>query len=396
MKYDFETLVDRSLTGSSKWYFMQQEISEAPESIVPFSVADMELKNAPEIMEGLREYLQEDNVILGYTIPTPAFLHAVTGWMKKVHDWDADWHWGVMSPGILPALFASVRCYTNAGDGVLMFSPVYYPFRESIVSGGRRVVDIPLIDNNRHYEIDWEMFEQEAAKEENKLLLFCSPHNPVGRVWSKEELLRLSEICLKHHVLVVSDEIHADLCMPCQKHTVYAKISEEAAQNCVICTAPSKTFNLAGLQTALVFIPNPDLRACFQKEMAKNHLMTLNTVGFKACEIAYTKCDEWYRQLLAHIDQNRQLVENYMAEKIPEIIVYPMEGTYLQWWDCRGLGMDDKELEYFMKHEAFVFMDEGKIFGESGRGFERMNLACPTHVLLAALDRIYEALKKRK
>lgn len=396
MKYDFETLVDRSQLGSSKWFFMRQAVPEMPEGIVPFSVADMELKNAPEIMAGLREYLQDDNMILGYTIPTMGFIRAVAGWMQRIHHWTIDPHWAVLSPGVLPALFASVKCYTEPGDGVILFSPVYYPFRDSITISGRTVVDIPLIDHQKHYEIDWEAFEKAAKEPSNKLLLLCSPHNPVGRVWTEEELLRLSEICLKNNVLVLSDEIHADLLMPGQKHTVYATLSEQARENCVIYTAPSKTFNLAGLQTAVTFIPNPELRKTFQSFMDSNYLRTLTAPGFKACEIAYTQCDEWYHQLLAHIDHNRQVVEDFMQAHLPEIIVYPMEGTYLQWWDCRGLGLEPKELEHFMKHEAFVFMDEGYIFGESGKGFERINLACPTKVLTDALSRLEQAWKVKQ
>lgn len=396
VKYDFETLVDRSRLGSSKYFFMRQAVPEMPEDIVPFSVADMELKNPPEIMAGLREYLQDDNMILGYTIPTMDFAKAVGGWMYRMHGWKVEPQWAVLSPGVLPALFASVKCFTQPGEGVILFSPVYYPFRDSITISGRAVVDVPLVDNHRHYEIDWETFERAAKESQNKLLLLCSPHNPVGRVWTEGELRRLSEICLSNNVLVLSDEIHEDLLMPGYHHTVYAKISKEAEQNCVIYTAPSKTFNLAGLQTAVTFIPNPELRKTFQAFMASNYLRTLTAPGFKACEIAYTQCDEWYRQLLLHIDRNRQVVEDYMAANIPQIIVYPMEGTYLQWWDCRGLGMDYKELEHFMKHEAFVFMDEGYIFGETGKGFERINLACPTKVLVDALDRIRDALEKRK
>lgn len=394
-KYDFETVVDRSRMGSSKWHFMRQAVPEMPEGILPFSVADMELKNAPEIMEGLREFLQEDNIILGYTIPTQEFFAAVYGWLKRMHNWEVKMEWAALSPGIIPALYACVRCYTKPEDGVIIFSPVYYPFRDAITVNGRTVVDIPLIDNHRHYEIDWDAFEEAAKKPENKMLIFCSPHNPVGRVWTREELTRLSEICLENDVLVVSDEIHEDLLMPGQEHIVYASVSKEAAQNTVICVAPSKTFNLAGLQTALAFIPNPQLKEKFVKSMDSNYLRTLTTVGFKACELAYTKCDDWYYALLKHIDINRQMVEDYMKENIPQIIVYPMEGTYLQWWDCRGLGMDCRELEQFMKHEAFIMSDEGYIFGEGGKGFERINLACPTQALKDALDRLKNALVAR-
>lgn len=200
---------------------------------------------------------------------------------------------------------------------------------------------------------------------------------------------------MKSNILVLSDEIHADLLMSGHEHTVYATLSEEAAKNCVIYTAPSKTFNLAGLQTAVIFIPNQELHKKFVDQMASNYLRTLTTTGFKACEIAYTQCDEWYKELLVHIEHNCRVVEQYMEQNIPEIKVYPMEGTYLQWWDCRKLGMSCEELEHFMRHEAFVVMDEGYLFGETGKGFERINLACPTRVLTDALNRIRDALSRK-
>lgn len=394
MTYDFETLIDRTSLGSSKWFFMRQGVPELPDGVIPFSVADMELKNPPEILEGLRELLQDDNVNLGYSIPTMGYVQAVLGWMKRVHHWDAQFPWMVLSPGVIPALYESVKCYTQPGEGVIIFSPVYYPFRDAITISGRTVVDIPLVDNQRHYEIDWAAFETAAKQPENKLLIFCSPHNPVGRVWTREELVRLADICNQNHVLVISDEIHDDLLMPGYEHVVYATLSEETAQNCVICTAPSKTFNLAGLQVANIFIPSEELRKRFQKGMNDNYLRTLTLPGFKACELAYTRCDEWLCQLLAHIDRNRQFVEDYMAANIPEIDVRPMEGTYLQWWDCRALGMDAGELEQLMKHKAFLILDEGYVFGDAGKGFERINLACPTAELEKALPRLKAALGK--
>lgn len=395
MQYDFETLVDRRGLGSSKYYFARQASPRMPDDIVPLSVADMELKNPPEILEGLREFLDEDKVILGYTIPTMGYLHALAGWMERIHGWRIDTHWLVLSPGVIPALYESVKCYTRPGDGVILFSPVYYPFRDAITLGGRTVVDIPLLDDGARYTIDWNRLEDEAKKPENKLLLFCSPHNPVGRIWTREELTCLAEICNRNHVLVISDEIHEDILMPGHCHTVYSTISEETAQNCVICTAPSKTFNLAGLQTANILIPNPELREKFRKEMADNYMRTLTIIGFKACELAYTRCDEWYHQMLRHIDSNRLFVENYMAEQIPQIRVRSMEGTYLQWWDCRGLDMDPKELERFQRQEAYLILDEGYIFGQTGAGFERINLACPRAVLEQALERLRSALARR-
>jgi aminotransferase/cystathionine beta-lyase len=265
----------------------------------------------------------------------------------------------------------------------------------SIEKNGRTVVDIPLKNRGMHYEIDWENFEAAAREPANKILLFCSPHNPVGRVWTREELTRLSQICLDNNVLVLSDEIHHDLIMPGFKHTVYATLSEAAAQNSLIFTSPSKTFSLAGLQTSNILVPNPELRKRLFDEMFTNALFSLNAVGYKACEIAYTQCGGWLDQVLALIAKNARLVEDYMAENIPQIKVYPLEGTYLQWWDCRALFDDYTAMEEFMHKKAYLFMDEGYIFGASGQGFERINLACPTRVLQEALDRLRDALRAR-
>ena len=393
MKYDFENTVDRSALGSSKWQEMRKANPDIPEGIIPFSVADMEIKNAPEIMEGLREYLDADKLTLGYTTFTESYNKAVAGWMKTRHGWDVDMRWNVLTPGVVSAFFNAVRAYTEPGDGVIIFSPVYYPFNMAIEFQKRRIVDIPLVDCDMCYEINWEMFEAVAKVPENRLLLFCSPHNPVGRVWQRDELERVSEICFRNGVVVLSDEIHNDLVMPGYKHTVFATLSDEAAQNCVLCTAPSKTFSLAGLQTSNIFVPNEGLRRKLLNEIHSFGVFSLNIIGYKACEIAYTKCADWLEQAIALIAENAECTERFMAENIPQIKVYPLEGTYLQWWDCRGLFDDHFEMEEFMQKKAFMFFDEGYIFGETGKGFERINLACPKSVLRDALDRLYAALK---
>lgn len=392
MIYDFENVINRSKLGSSKWGGMKKANPEVPDDIVPLSVADMELKNAPQIMAGLRAYLDADKMSLGYTSPTESYNEAVKGWMKRRHNWDLDMKWNILSPGVVTAFFIALRAFSEPGDGVIIFSPVYYPFKMGIDINKRTVVDVPLVDRGLHYEIDWEKFEVAAKKSSNKILLFCSPHNPVARVWTLEELRRISAICLANNVLVLSDEIHNDLIMPGYKHTVYATLSKEAEQNCMIFTSPSKTFSLAGLQTSNIFVPNEELHKRFFEEMFSNALFTLNAVGYKACEIAYTQCDDWLEQVIALIDENSKLVQTYITEKIPQIKVYPLEGTYLQWWDCRALFDDDKEMEAFMHNKAYLFMDEGYLFGETGKGFERINLACPTHVLQEALDRLSTAL----
>ncbi len=396
MKYDFEHVIDRSKIGSSKWAAMSKANPDIPEGIVPFSVADMELKNAPEIFQGLRDYLDVDQLSLGYTSPTDSYKEAVKGWMKRRHNWDVDMSWNVLSPGVVAGFFAAIRALSQPGDGVIIFSPVYYPFKMAIELNDRVLTDVPLVDTGMHYEIDWDAFEAAAKDARNKLLLFCSPHNPVGRVWTREELDRLSAICLASDVTVLSDEIHHDLIMPGYQHTVYAKLSEQAEQNCVVFTAPSKTFNLAGIHTSNILVPNQTIREKLAQEMFKNSMFTLNALGYKACEIAYTQCDAWLDQVIDLISHNAKLVEAFMAEHIPEIKVYPLEGTYLQWWDCRALFKDDQEMEKFMKEEAYLFLDEGYLFGETGKGFERINIACPTHVLQEALERLNAALKLRK
>ena len=395
VRYDFESYIDRSTLGSSKWNEMRQANPDTPPGIVPFSVADMELKNAPEIITGLSEYLNVDTVSLGYTTTTEAYESAVKGWLKKRHGWEVDMNWNVLSSGVVSALFHAVRAFSEPGDGIIIFSPVYYPFKMAVDINTRTLVDVPLIAGKDHYEIDWTAFEAVAKEPKNKLLLFCSPHNPVGRVWTREELGRLSEICLRNNVLVVSDEIHNDLIMPGYKHTAYALLSKDAEKNCIMCTSPSKTFSLAGLQVSNIFVPDEDMRKRLKKEMMSSALFTLNALAYKACELAYNNCEEWLSQVIDLIEKNANLVEKYLAENVPQIKVYPLEGTYLQWWDCNALFDDCNEMEEFMKKKALLFLDEGYMFGESGKGFERINLACPTWVLSDALGRLTAALGGR-
>ena len=363
-----------------------------PEGTVPFSVADMEFKNPPQIAEGIGEYLK--NSIMGYTFATDAYYDAVIGWMKRRHNWDIKKEWIVEYPGVVPALYHMVNLFTAPGDGVLLFTPVYYPFYNAVRKGGRTLAESRLLLTGDHYEIDFADFEEKAKDPKNKLLLLCSPHNPVGRVWTKEELAKIGEICLKNNVMVVADEIHNDLIMPGYEHTVYATVSEEMAQNCIVCTSPSKTFNMAGMMTSNIIVPNPELKQKVYDYRESQAVFFCNMAGYKGCEIAYNDCEDWLEELLPILDHNRRVVEDFMAEHFPQIKVMRLEGTYLQWLDCRGLGLTYKELEAFMTQEAFIFTDEGYVFGEPGECFERINLACPTHVLETALKRMDEAWKK--
>jgi putative C-S lyase len=372
---------------------MREKKPQVSPGVIPLSVADMELYNPPEIVEGLKRYL--DGTVLGYTRVSAAYNDAVIGWMQRRHGWEIDASWLVQAPGVVPALFMAVRAFTEKGDGVIIQPPVYYPFTGAIEANGREVVANPLVLKGLRYSMDYDDLEAKARDPKNKMLILCSPHNPVGRVWEREELARLAEICLRHGVMVVSDEIHFDLLIGGHEHTIYSTLSEEAANNCMICTAPSKTFNIAGMQVSNMVIPNAEIRERYRRESQASAVHEPNILGIKACEIAYRECGPWLDGLIALIEANHRLTADFMARHIPQVTVFPLEGTYLQWLDFRFLGLDHPELERFMIHEAEWFTDEGYIFGDEGRGFERINLACPTAVLQEALDRLLAAFRKR-
>jgi len=285
--YDFETFVNRVNTGSAKWEQMKGWNPNVSEGIIPFSIADMELKNPPEIIEGLKKYI--DSNVLGYTQPTESYINAVCGWMEKRHNWKIKSEWIVGSAGVVSAFYSVIRALSKPGDGIIIMSPVYYPFYSAIELNNRKVVNNPLINTGSTYVIDYKDLEKKAQNPDNKILLFSSPHNPAGKVWNKEELEKVGEICLRNNVLIISDEIHFDLIMPGHKHTVFASISEELANKMIVCTAPSKTFNLAGMQTSNIIISNKAIRDAYLKEVESQGFFTLNILGYKACEIAYTK-----------------------------------------------------------------------------------------------------------
>ena len=269
-----------------------------------------------------------------------------------------------------------------------MLTPVYYPFYSSVEANGRTVLGSELILEGTEYRIDFDDFAEKAARPETTLCILSSPHNPIGRIWTKEELLKLCEICLENNVFIISDEIHFDLIMPGFEHVSMGTFEEKYLNNCAICTAPSKTFNLAGLQTSNIFIPNEEYR---NKITAARGYFSLNIFGYKACELAYDECEEWLDELLLFLDENRKFVEEFVAEKMPEVKVHRLQGTYLMWLNFRAWGMNEKELEDFMVHKAKAIFDEGYVFGEGGIGFERINIACPKRVLEATLERIYKA-----
>lgn len=392
MNYDFKTLVSRKTVGSSKWDSMVKNNGNISDDIVPFSVADMEFINAPEIKEGLKKYI--DSTILGYTGATENYYKSICNWMERRHNWKINKEWIVEFEGVVPAIHTIVQAITNEGDGVMVMTPVYYPFYKSIRNHNRKIIETELKLDNNKYEINFEDLLEKAKNPNTKMLILCNPHNPVGRVWSEKELRKIGKICIDNNIIVVSDEIHFDLIMPGYKHTVFANICDEFKEISITCTAPSKTFNLAGLQTSNIVIANTKIREKVRNFHEKNGHFSLNILGYKACEIAYNECEEWLNELIGILETNKKLVEDFIETNIPEVKVIPLEGTYLQWLDFRALEIDHKNLEKFMQNEALLFLDEGYIFGIGGQGFERINLACPTSVLESALNRLLDAVKK--
>ena len=392
MKYDFETLISRKNQGSYKWEQMYEWNPNVADDVVPLSVADMEIKTAPEIVEGLKNFL--DNAILGYTGQYPDFINAVKNWCEKQYGYTFEKSWLINTPGVVNAFYGAVNAFTEKGDGVIIFKPVYYPFSMAINENERELINCPLIEKNGFYTIDFEKFDELSKNPKVKLLIFCNPHNPVGRVWTKEELTKVAEICLKNNVIIVSDEIHCDLIMPGHKFTSMMTIKNGIEDKLITCFAPSKTFNLAGLATSNIIVPNEELRKKYFATLSVMKNTQVNILGYKACEIAYNKCENWLKELIQVLDKNQKLVKNFFEEKFPKIKAPLIEGTYLMWLDFRALNLSNEDLEKFMHLEAEFFTDEGYIFGEEGNGFERVNLAAPTHVIEKALVRLEKALKK--
>lgn len=403
--HDFTTVIDRRGQGASKWNLMRSWNEDAyVRGITPLSVADMEFRMARPIIDGLKEYL--DYVTLGYSVAYDEFYGAVMNWMSRRHNWAVKKEWIVNTPGVVNAFFAAVEAFTDPGDGVILFKPVYYPFFDAIKLNGRELVNCSLHrDGDNYYTIDFGCLEELAKKETNRLLFLCSPHNPVGRVWKRDELEKIAEICLRNNVTILSDEIWMDFILGQTKHTPLASISGEIADITITCTAPSKTFNLAGMATSNIMISNEEKREKFRKILMRVRSASVNALGFKACEIAYNECEEWFDQLLKVIDTNQREVHarlKALSEEIsavrplrPPLSAPLVEGTYLQWMDFRGLGMEQLELEKFMHEEAMFFLDEGYIFGDEGIGFERINLAAPTSVIRGAMDMLSSALRRR-
>ncbi len=389
MRYGFDVAHVRVGMEAAKWDAIGPD--PAP-GVVPLSVADMELLSPPEIIEELKKTAEFG--MWGYTWWGKPYADAVKHWMSTPrHDWEIQQDWIVQTNGVVQGLYASVRAFTQPGDNVLLLTPVYYPFYRAVNLNGRTVVESPLKLEDGHYVVDFDDFEEKAKQ--CKMFILCSPHNPVGRVWTEAELRRMGDICLKHDVLVISDEIHFDLIMPGYKHICYPTLGEKYADNCVMFTAASKTFSLAGLCVANAFVPNAELRKKLDDEVNVCGCYTYSIFGIRALETGYLKCADWVDQLNEHIWGNYLYFKDFMAKNFPDVWVADLEGTYLCWFDCRCFGMDGQALAKHLNEKAQLFLDDGFIFGPAGDGFERINLACTRPVLEEALARFKAAMDQR-
>ncbi len=385
MKYNFDKITDRKNSFAIKYDLAEKR--KKPLDAVSLWVADMDFPTAACIQKALAE--RAEHGIFGYSRPDSRYYGAVKNWFKTRHNYEIEDEWIVNTPGVVFAIATSIKAYTEEGDAVLIQKPVYYPFFNTIKALNRRVVNNPLVLKNGHYEIDFEDFENKIVSENVKLFVFCSPHNPGGRVWSREELSRLSEICLRHNVLVVSDEIHSDIVFEGHTHTVWATLSEDAAENSVICTSPSKTFNLAGLQFSNIIIKNEKLRAAFQKEYDKTGYDEPSLMGIVAATAAYSDGAEWFDQVKSYIWENILFAQKYISEHAPRIRVMLPEGTYLLWLDFSDFTeLSDYEISERILRKAKVWLDYGKMFGSEGEKFQRINCATPRPILEEALKRI--------
>lgn len=391
MQYDFDTPIDRTHTWSIKHDFKKE--NGKADDILPLWVADMDFRSPDSVVEALKKAV--DHGIFGYSRADESYFDAVAAWYQKRHHLTLQPEWMTCTPGIVFALSIAVRAFTQEGDAVLIQPPVYHPFSRAILRNKRTLVENPLVLKDGHYEMELEELEQKVLDEHVKLMILCNPHNPVGRVWTREELTALADICLRHHVYVISDEIHGDFVWQGHEQTPYASISEEACLHSMMCTAPSKTFNLAGMATSNLFIPDPEMRRKFRSELLDVGQENMNRLGLFACRAAYEGGGEWLDQLIGYLAGNLALVRDFCKNRVPQIQLVEPEGTYLAWLDCRELGMTDDELMAFFSNEAKVWLDPGTHSGEQGSGFMRFNLGSSRSVIAQALDQIEAAWKKR-
>ena len=397
MKYDFDQLYDRNKTDCLKWDMMESIFGSG--ELLPLWVADMDLPVAKPIIDALKK--RAEHPFYGYTQPGSSVIKSVVERMKRKFNWDINPEWIVFTPGVVPALHVAVRSLTHPGDEVILQEPAYHPFFPVVINSGCKIINNGLKLVNGRYEMDLKNLEEKFHPKTRplngpgriKTVIFCNPHNPVGRLWKRDEIIRMGEIVINNGAVVISDEIHCEILFKGHKHTPFASISKKFEQNCIVCMSPSKTFNLAGLEVSSIIIPNKKIRENFINTRS-GIVPNPNLFGYIAMEAAYKYGDEWLEQVLDYLQENLNYLKNYFLKNIPRIKVIDPEGTYLIWLDCHDLDMDNNVLRSFMRENAKVGLEDGFIFGESGSGFMRMNIACPRYILSEALKRIENAVNR--
>ncbi|MDR3262825.1 MAG: pyridoxal phosphate-dependent aminotransferase [Clostridiales bacterium] len=387
-KYDFDSITDRKGTGSLKHDCAAER--GKPEGLIPLWVADMDFQVPPEVIAALKKTAVHG--IFGYTEPYPEYFGVLCDWFKRRSGFVPEREWHIQTPGIVFALAECVKAFTKEGDAVIIQQPVYYPFSEVVVDNDRRLVNSALVVRGAQYTADFDDFEKQIVENEVKLFLLCSPHNPVGRVWTKDELIRMGEICLKHNVIIAADEIHANFVFSGHTHHNFLTLDKRFHAITVLCTSPGKTFNIAGLQLSDIFIPDPALKEKFLREHRRSGYSQLNTFAHSGALAAYKYGGNWLDALLKYLEANRDFIQRYIEQNIHGIDFFLPEGTYLAWLDFRKLNLTYKEQKELIINKAGLWLDSGLIFGHGGAGFERLNFACPRVLLEQALEQLKNAV----
>lgn len=384
MTYNFDKIIPRRGTNCVKW-------DSCPENVIPAWVADMDFKTAPCIIEALKKRVEHG--VFGYTHVPDEYYQAIDSWFKKRHSWTIDAQSVIYTTGVVPAISAIIKAMTKPGDGVIIQSPVYNCFFSSIRNNKCQIVDVPLIYHPNGYEIDFDALEKAATRPDVTCMLICNPHNPVGRVWTRNEMLKIADICLRNNVFVISDEIHCELTYSGHNYTPYNTLGEQYANNAAVCVSPSKAFNIAGLQIANIIATNTDTYANINRAINDNEVCDVNPFGVVGLMAAYNHGAEWLDQLRDYLYNNYLLVKDFFAEKLPQYPVLPLEGTYLVWINCEASGLDSQQLTDVLMREERIMPNPGAMYGDTGQKFLRLNIACPRITLTDILNRMYHILK---
>lgn len=402
MSFNLDIEISRAGTNSVKWehafnedhMLVPSDVADkkhGADRLLPMWVADMDFHVPQESVDAIIKRAKHG--LFGYSAVSEGYFEAFAGFVARRHDWVIEPDWVVLTPGVVPAFNMLLQTFTLPGDKVIIQRPVYHPFTYAVENNGRTLVNNALINDNGYYRMDFDDLAEKAADPDTKLMIFCSPHNPVGRVWTREELTRMGEICLANNVLVISDEIHCDLAQRSNKFVSFGSISEAFAQNSICCMAPSKTFNMAGMKVSNIIIPNEEMKLQFDDFLMCLGLKGTNCFGVIAAEQAYRHGDAWLDAVIDYVGENHRYMCDYLAQHLPQLRLSPLEGTYLTWLDCRALELNNEELESLVYDKAGLFVNQGHVFGEeAGSGFLRFNLACPRSIVEEAMSRLKTAV----